>query len=123
MHLEHLLEIGRRLEFSESRLERPALALEVALDKGLHGVALGEPLQGARERHAAPSWNLTTLWLCSFAARLDKRDTRDTLTRAIRLCPTRWAARSFATRYVREFRRTGTASPTRRQDKNETKID
>jgi hypothetical protein len=27
---------------------------------------------------------------------LDKRDTRDTLTRAIRLCPTRWAARSFA---------------------------
>jgi hypothetical protein len=26
------------------------------------------------------------------------------------------------TRYVREFRRTGTASPTRRQDKNETKI-
>src|SRR5215467_14485327 len=27
---------------------------------------------------------------------VDKRDTRDTLTRAIRLCPTRWAARSFA---------------------------
>jgi hypothetical protein len=27
------------------------------------------------------------------------------------------------TRYVREFRRTGTASLTRRQDKNETKID
>ena len=57
------------------------------------------------------------------AARLDKRETGDTLTRAIRLCPTRWAARSFATRYVREFRRTGTASPTRRRDKNETKID
>ena len=24
-----------------------------------------DPRLGARERHAAPSWNLTTLWLCS----------------------------------------------------------
>ena len=45
MSFEHLLEIRRRLEVAEGCPERSAFAVEITVDKFLHRVSLGEPLE------------------------------------------------------------------------------